>query len=618
MSLGLRVLFTTAFVFISLSLVSQPGNVILDYETHIEVKPKELIIERSFLIQINEKSSNWIAEVEIHYNDEDKLEILEASILDANGNEQRKLKKKEFTDVSDRSRSTFYQDNLVKQFSLNWHQYPYQIRYSYRKVLKKYIYVADWTPLYYYGVPVVNSSLKIDIPADLNIRLDYDDVFKYSKVELNGFTRHQWEKTLTDKLVREELAPPPDELLPHVTAIPEKFIFSQEGSLESWSKYGEWVSRINEGMDELPADELERVKSMVSGVESTEEKVKILYHYLQDNTRYINVSIDEGGMVPYPASYVSENKYGDCKALTIYMKGLLKAAGIDSYYSLVYLDKMPSKVDPGLPGNQFNHVILSVPIEQDTLWLENTSGISPCNYLGTSTQNRYALLVDGIDSRLVKTPVLNMEEVLEETSYHYKLDNEGNGSLKIQMDLLGDAFEMIRGLEEYYNEDDQRKFLQSLMNIRKGELKNWDFDQINRDIPGINLEANFQVKEQFRTIGKSLVLKPIPIDIFELEKPGKRNYPIRLNYPVNKKDRLIYSISDLDQYNIRLPAKVELESDFGNYTLEYKKEGKDLIISRTLRLFRGEYDLDIYPDFYSFLESIQNSNRKSAIIIEPS
>ena len=133
---------------------------------------------------------------------------------------------------------------------------------------------------------------------------------------------------------------------------------------------------------------------------------------MQDNTRYVNVTLGIGGMKPYPAEYVSNNKYGDCKALTNYMKALLQCAGIESYYSTIYAGGTAPGSDPlKCPGQQFNHVILAVPLENDTLWLENTSNTNPFAYPGTFTQNRQALLVDGSKSRLVRTPSLNETDV---------------------------------------------------------------------------------------------------------------------------------------------------------------------------------------------------------------
>lgn len=42
-----------------------------------------------------------------------------------------------------------------------------------------------------------------------------------------------------------------------------------------------------------------------------------------------------GGFQPFEADFVDRVKYGDCKALTNYTMALLKATGINSFYTVV-------------------------------------------------------------------------------------------------------------------------------------------------------------------------------------------------------------------------------------------------------------------------------------------
>ena len=106
------------------------------------------------------------------------------------------------------------------------------------------------------------------------------------------------------------------------------------------------------------------------------------------------------------------------------MKSALATVGIESYYTLIYGDSKPIKIDQRIPSQQFNHVILCVPLEQDTVWLENTSSSSPFNYLGVFTQNRKGLLVNGDKSELVNTPALTQEQCLIESKFGFSLDTD--------------------------------------------------------------------------------------------------------------------------------------------------------------------------------------------------
>ena len=69
------------------------------------------------------------------------------------------------------------------------------------------------------------------------------------------------------------------------------------------------------------------------------EKAKIVYRYVQDNTRYISVQVGIGGIQPIAAIEVDELKYGDCKGLTNYTQALLDIAGVESFYTIVQAGK---------------------------------------------------------------------------------------------------------------------------------------------------------------------------------------------------------------------------------------------------------------------------------------
>ena len=108
--------------------------------------------------------------------------------------------------------------------------------------------------------------------------------------------------------------------------------------MTSWNTFGKWyyeklLTPVSAVTPEISA-EVAALK--LSG--TTTEKVKTLYQYMQNKTRYVLIMMGIGGWQPMPASEVSKKGYGDCKALTNYMQTLLTAAGIPSYYAVIYDD----------------------------------------------------------------------------------------------------------------------------------------------------------------------------------------------------------------------------------------------------------------------------------------
>lgn len=594
---------------------AQNENTILDYSTSVEIKSNKRITKKTLLIQIDNKESNWIADISIPHNANDKFELLEASIIDLKGNILRKLKKKEITTRSDISEGAFFEDDLISEFKLKWDNYPYQIRYSYEITTDRFLYITHWSPVFITKVSTNFSSLQVKIPQSFKFTIDATEDLTYDVDTLDDYYLYKWKAQNISSFKPEIFSPPSWEMVPSVKIIPKDFTYGIQGSFSSWQSFGNWQNKINEGLDELPQSEKIKINEMTSGIDAPKLLINILYRYMQENTRYIGVMIDEGGLKPFSASYVSEKKYGDCKALTIYMKALLKFVGIPSYYVIIYAGENPVRLKTNLPSQQFNHVILMVPLKNDTLWLENTANYLPPNYLGVFTQNRYALMVNGEQSKLIQTPKLSLEDDLDKTIYKFKINDKGNGSVLISEESHGASFESIKYAQYNLNITDQKDYLEQLIPLSNYEITNWKFVQPKDDLPCIDIDIKLDVKDQLREVGNMLVLKPFTFQIPKLEKPSIRKMPLRINYPVNQKDSLIYNISELKNYRTELPKDVMLESKFGKYTENFSVADSTLIVARVFQLYSGDYKIEDYPDFYNYFDSIKKSQNQSVIIL---
>lgn len=415
---------------------------------------------------------------------------------------------------------------------------------------------------------------------------------------------------------QELLAPHSAELNPHVIVTPIDFHYSIDGSMKTWSSFGEWESKLIEGLDILPYNEKQKVHKLVKGALTSEEKIKRLYNYLQDNHRYVYVGLDDGGLKPYPASYVCKNRFGDCKALTNYMKALLNEIGIEAYYTSVYAGKKYRKVDNDLPAQQFNHVILAVPLEGDTIWLENTSSTLPFNYLGTFTQNRKVLLANRSESKLVNTPKLTLDEVVEKRSYAFELDDTGSGHCQVDIEGNGSSFEVLNSLYKQLNSEDQQEKLKERYRLGHSELASWAFKQQDRNIPNISLHLSYNVAQCLNMLGKSSYIHIPPFPIADLEKPSDREHLVRISYPTNREDILTWNIPLTSEREVQLPEDIKLETEFGRFEANYLLLDEQIIMKRSFQLFAGEYDLDHYPSFYDFIRRIEKNQKQVYILFK--
>lgn len=614
LAISANFLYFLFLTFLPNSAIGQYGNKILEYNTSVWVEKGKLITEKSFLIQINDKESDWLSDIRIPYDKNDDLDILKSAVVDQYGNTLRKLKKKEITTSSDISRISFFEDDYVKTFSLKWDKFPYRVHYSYRITSKKFIYLTHWSPLLDSDLQTVKASLQVKVPKDYPVRVKHEGPFTYKKDTLENTFSYSWEITNVNPVKDESFSPPLQEFIPRVIMVPISFRYGLDGSFESWESYGNWQSRMNTDLDILPESERKKVDRLLEGVSSPEDKIKKLYHFMQNNTRYVNVAIDVGGLKPYPASYVSENKYGDCKALTNYMKTLLKYAGIESFYTKVYAGENPVRIDESFPSQQFNHVILCVPLEEDTIWLENTVSFFPPDYLGTFTQNRKALIIDSQGSRLVNTPCLEENDVLEVTKYKYEVKLGSKCPIHIYKTLKGDSFENYRYYQSELSEKDQKIRIAKDVPFERFDILSWKFYDHPKE-PILGLEIDLLLDEGIRKIGNSIVINPPPLNLPSLEKPAIRQSPVRINFPINRVDSIVFNAPFLSDYQTKIPSSIELTSKYGTYQEKYSVGENQIILIRKFILHQGNYSLEHYEDLYTHIESVKDSLRGALVVL---
>jgi hypothetical protein len=593
---------------------AQKSGKVLEYNTIIRVEKGSLIEEKSYYFEVDDKQSDWMSDIKIPYSQSSKIDIVEACSINSAGQVVRKLSKKEIVTRSDISENSFYENDMAKEFSLRNNEYPYFIRYTYKKTTNKYIRLALWTPLLYNELPTAKASLKVEVPLDFKIRISNSGDFTFKKDTAEGKLFLSWEALDTKPVRKEILAPPDEELYPVVLIVPEKFTYVVQGKLDSWTSIGIWQEQINKGLDSLPILEKIKITDLLKGITNKMEKMKKLYHYMQDNTHYVSVNIDIGGLQPYPASYVCNNKYGDCKALTIYMKALLKFAGIESYYVCVNAGKNAKRIDKDFPSFQFNHVILCVPDGNDTIWLENTSEILPFGYLGPFTQNRYALVVNGSQSKLVRTPAMKPDDFLVRSAYIIRPEKSGIAVLHLEKDLKGDDFIRWLAVSSESSEDTRKEAVSNELTT-KNEVIRYEVVHPDRDGHSMKLTADLSVNNAFRQIGNSLVLNLSTVRINPFEKPGDRKYPVRINYPVNQVDSIIVEIPFIDDYNVELPGTVSIDTKFGSFHASFTRESGELKIIRRFVIPVNDISINEYDSFFAFLESVNKSIKKSSIIL---
>ena len=589
---------------------------VLAYNTKITFHKRDLITETTLYLEVTDPSCRNLSEISIPFRKDEQPDIIEASIIDRLGNVVREIRKKDIEISSDIDYGTFYSDEFKMSFSLYWHEYPYRIRLIYRKVLENYIYVARWTPYYSPYLPVESASFTLTVPDDMAISVFQRGNFVADTSKTDDGKIFQWKIEDLPEMEHELMSPALSDLVPQVIIMPDVFRYELEGHLQSWNTYGQWFDELTRGLEELTQEEKAAVAGLTTGISDRKDIVRKLYHYLQDNTRYVNVTLETGGFKPFPAAYVCQNKYGDCKSLSVYMKGLLREAGIESFYVHINSGTITPEIIREAPGPQFNHMILCVPLDNDTLWLDNTATTSPFAYPDADISGRTALLINGSESRLITMPSTGVEAVMNHSLWVFDLDENGNGTATGTMKLRGDSFHSFAVYRKYISEQRLRDSISDYIPFTDANLREWKMEQPDRDSGFMVLQCKLDVRNQFKAMGKYIVSRPISIKT-GLSKPlQERNYDFVIPQPVAQTDTLIYNLPFKYRYTAELPESSSFTNEFGCFEIDASESPGEVKIIRKMVLKRGRYNTEVYKLFYEFLLRAGNTFSNSQLILK--
>lgn len=589
------------------SLITDAQIVVRAYDVKLKVESMEDASYTVYkVITVMNKNGKSDAELHLPYNKFTKIKNIEASVYDKAGERLKKIRQDDIKDYSAISGYSVFEDNRIKYIDPGEFEYPYTVEYSYQVVYKEVIGFPDWTPIESYYSSVQSSSYTAQIDSSVSFRFNESNIPQHvqTKLEENDSIFY-WEVENLPVIRPEEYSLPEMKLIPWVATSPESFeIDGYSGNFSSWNEFGKWVYSLNTNRQTLSEATQQKIQSLVKNATSDKEKVKILYQYMQNNTRYVSIQIGIGSWQPMLADDVDRLAYGDCKALSNYMLSLLKAVGIESIYTLVNAGASALPLNEDFTSLQFNHAILCVPFQPDTLWLECTSQFNPMGYLGTFTDDRKVLLIKPEGGEIVRTKSYNSKNNLKLTHANVKLDQVENSSALIQTNYNGIFFNEMVDLLQSDNKDQQRMMHEKL-DLPGFHIVDFSHEVVKSEIPLVSERMNLELKNFCMLYGNRIIFTPnlLSKNSDKLSDKDPRNSDILIERAYSTVDSISYQIPTGFQL-ANVPEDVLINSEFGTYHVHFRYQNNELLYVRKEVINKGQYDKGRFPDFVKFNNAI--------------
>lgn len=608
-----------AVLFINDSLMKGANVVVRLDEIRYELKDldKAILRHKRVITILNEEGERH-AGMGVAYDRFQSIDFIEGALFDALGKKLKSLKKSEIKDHSGTGDESLIEDNRYKTHSFYHRVYPYTLEYEYQVTMRQTMFFPRWAPQTSSFLSVEDSKFTMVLPNSYQPRYH---AFNYpaqpQTTQQGDKTTYVWQaKNLRAERVGFAF-PGWRHVSPMVIFGPSDFqIDKYKGRLNTWDDLGKFQLQLNEGRDVLPPEIKQQVQALVSSRQSAREKVEVLYDFLQKNTRYISIQLGVGGWQPFDASYVAKNRYGDCKALSNYMYSLLKEAGIPSYYTIIGAGDDEEDVVTDFPNDQFNHVILCVPLEKDSIWLECTSQTTPAGYMGSFTGNRHALLVTPEGGKLVPTPHYGISENWQVTKVSAVMDETGNLTVEQRAQYSGMTQDYYQSLITQLSKDKLKAKLNEIIDLPTYDIVDFNYTQEKKRVPVVHEQLKLAVSNYGQITGKRLFVTPnITNRSYTKLSTDARKYPIRLTTAQSETDSVEIAIPG-GYAPESVPQSLSVQSRFGKYQVSYKVEANRIVYYRKLEEYNGFFDKSVYDELVKFYDQVYKADRARIVLVK--
>jgi hypothetical protein len=292
------------------------------------------------------------------------------------------------------------------------------------------------------------------------------------------------------------------------------------------------------------------------------------------------------------------------------MRAMLKEIGIPSNYTTISTINRRLQKDFASVG-QMNHVILQVPLKNDTLWLECTNPQLPMGYVHEDIAGHDAIEVSQTGGRLVRLPVYADSTNLMHSAININLSEQGAANLKVSLSVLNRQYESCIPLLKA-DEKDRQKYLHQIVHAPQAEVGKVD---INESGAKITLDAEIKSQKYANQTGQRLFVPICPVH---------RGYTVP-NTNTERIDDIWRDMGYLDTDDITItipegyaieacPKGVSIEQPFASFSFSIKADDNTIHIRNRLLMKSGTFPKSQYPQLADFIRSINSAYNQKVVL----
>lgn len=482
---------------------------------------------------------------------------------------------------------------------------PFTMLYEYEMEYTGGIFqFPAFLPVSSFNQSVQQAVYTLNTPSGTQIQLKTRNFNgSFSENEVKGTTTRTWTLKNFKPVEYERFAPGFWDYMPGVLSSPVEFEFDKtKGVLSNTQTIIHWLQELCLNRSELTEATKESIVALTSGLKTDREKVEALYKHLGATTRYESIQLGVGGYQPIAASEVCRTGFGDCKGLSNYLKAMINHLGIEANLCVIRLDSKEKDLNDDFSALlRSNHMIVQVPLADDTLWLESTQTKIPFGYVHSEIAGHNALVSYNSGGKMERLPDYPDSLNREHYTLNILLDQEGNATGKVMVNWEVKEYDRMMGILTD-NKQDQTDRLRKVINLPGVAIQSIQLTDKPSNFPSIDCSYELSSRQYAARTGNRLF---IPVNIV-------RNTSAFFKKGERKQDIIIYQgWTDADEINLTIPEGYTIENippnqqvsnEFGSFRSILHVEGNRISIQQQFYIKSGRWDKKAYPSLRELYE----------------
>ena len=531
--------------------------------------------------------------------------------------------------MSDLERDAYSQglvdDGVTYGYSPSGH-FPLTVHYEYKVAYRGgFSSFPAFFPVETAEVSLREASYVLDVPAGYAVKY-VSARTEFAKETVKNRDLYRWTVKDFSPLVRESMMPPSEELLPYVYCSPESInLGGFPGMQRDWNELGKWLYSLQTNSLELSPEEVNAVRELTAGCQTTLEKLSRLYGYLRERTRYVSIQLGIGGLKPIPAKEVSRVGYGDCKGLSNYLRALLAAVDVPSDYFIISTSQADLR-DGYASVGQMNHAMLAVPVPElsDTAWVECTNPVVPLGYRHEDAAGHQVVLVKESGGELLRIPSYPDSLSLIRQVFDVNLFSSGSAEISARRELFLDY---VEGYLTFRDQRPQRQISRLTQNLKiqsedvqVGAIQDnfADYATLGKAfVPEMQIPYSFRTGSYATVSGDRLFVPVNPYaQAISIQKSARVNDLYQRG--VSRWEECVKVQIPMGYRAESIPAPVTLNTEWGSMESQVTLSpgGREMEVRQTFTIKAFRAPASSYASFRDFARAVNRAYAATAVFVK--